>query len=167
MKKLLLVVFITLVFATVGLAAGSVVFVSAEKYPSSFVSEPNLVVLSYTCTSDASAGTLPAKAITVADVGFNYYSQGYYLLDARTINDATNYPTTGVAVTLTDSDGTQFIGSTVGETLTPSTSASGIGYFSASRTPSQRAIVKALTIGAIGSTIGNSKVYTLRIILGK
>jgi hypothetical protein len=164
-KKALITICLVLLLAYNSFAAGSVAFVSVEKFPNT--STPSVIVLSYLCTSDASDGTLPAKAITVADATLNYYSQGYKMVDARTISHASTPPTTAVAVTLADSDGVQFIGSAIGETLTPSTSASGIGYFLVDRPSSQRTVTKLLTIGAIGSTIGNSKVYTLRIILSK
>ncbi len=157
--------FLFLFLTVSAFAAGSVVLASVERFPNS--TSTTQVVLSYTCTSDASDGTLPAKTITSSDIGFNYYSQGFYLIDARAVNPAANYPTASQAITLTDSDGFQLIGSTGGDTLAHSTSASGVGYFSTTRDPSQREVIRALTIGAIGSSVGNSKVYTLRLVLAK
>jgi hypothetical protein len=160
--KILGIVLAILLVASQVFAAGSVVLAKIQKYPTD--SQASMIVLWYTCTSDSSAGTLPAKDITNAEVGMNYYSQGYVLANANTISSASVQPTTGVAVTLADADGVQLIGSSCGDTLTPSTSASGVGYYSSARSASQREVAKLLTIGAIGSSIGNSKVYTLRLV---
>lgn len=160
--KILGLILTILLVASQVFAAGTVALAKVQKFPTD--SNAAMIVLWYTCTSDASAGTLPAKQITAADVGMNYYSQGYVLANAATISSASVQPTTGVAVTLTDADGVQLIGSGCGDTLTPSTSASGIGYYSSSRSASQREVAKILTIGAISSSIGNSKVYTLRLV---
>ena len=162
--SILITLCLLLLLAQSAFAVGTVVFASVEKYPAN---NPTMIIISYTCTSDASAGTLPAKDILVSEVGFNYWQQGFYLLNAKAVNPAANYPTGAQTLSLTDSDGAQLIGSTAGDTLTLSTSASVSAVLSSSRSPAQRGVEKLLTIGAVASSIGNSKVFTYRLILGK
>jgi hypothetical protein len=119
------------------------------------------------CTA-AADGTFTSRDITIANIPakdrYAYYENGYYLLDAWAVNDATTYPGSG-AVTIT-SGGRQLVGTTAGDTLTLSTSASGVAYLSASRGASQRAVTGALNI-AVTDTGSAANIFTLYLVLGK
>lgn len=164
MKKILGII-LGLLLSTQAWAVGTVTLGTVEFYPSR--TTPIMVVIPLTCTTDASAGTLPAFNITSTAVGLNYYTQGFRILDVFTVNDASAPPTTGQAITIVDSTGRHLIGSTVGDTITVGTGESTISYTTMDRASGQRAVIRQLTQSAVSSSMGNSKIFTTYIVLGK
>lgn len=115
----------------------------------------------------ANDGTYTAStAINVGNV--QYWKQDFFLLHAYAINRASGNPDQAGTVTITDAAEQQLVGSTVGDTLTLSTSASGGAYLSASRSAAQRPVTHPLTV-TIGDTQSGAAVTTfdLYILLGK
>jgi hypothetical protein len=109
-------------------------------------------------------GTFTSKTINeaVASAGLPkpYYQMGYFLIAAWAVNPAATYPTSG-AVTITDSTGLVLVGTGAGDTLTLSTSASGLAQLSIDRSGSQRLVTSPLTIaiGSVGSSALSTTIY--------
>ena len=122
----------------------------------------NQVVVKLACTS-AADGTFTAS--TLLDLGaYDYWKQGWYLAHAYAINNASGNPDTAGTVTITDAQGQQLVGSTVGDTLTLSTSASGTAYLSVDRASFQRPVVSKLYV-TIGDTQSGAATSTFTIYL--
>jgi hypothetical protein len=120
------------------------------------------------CTAHTD-GTFTSTVIDNTDMlpardRYEYWQAGYYLLNAWTVNDASTYPSSG-AVTITDSSGQQIIGTSATDTLTLSTSASGVGYFSVTRGAGQRAITNQLTI-SVSDTGSAANIFYLYLVFG-
>lgn len=117
----------------------------------------SVLVLKLACTAHTD-GTFDSRAITIDDINPHTYAMdgpfwhmGYRISNAWAVNPASGYPTVAAVVTVTDATGQQLIGATVGDTLTLSTSASGVAYLLIDRSGSQRLVTSALTV-AIGDT---------------
>jgi hypothetical protein len=123
----------------------------------------NQFILKVACTSHTD-GTFTSYQITQADAKTDYWKRDWYLGDAFVVNGASGQPDTAGAVTITDETGRQLVGTSAGDTLSVSTSASGTGYLSASRGAAQRSIFKKLTIG-IGDTQSGSATSTFTLYL--
>lgn len=107
-------------------------------------------------------GTFTSKQITASEIGFDYWKRGFFLVDAWAVNPASTYPTAG-AVTITDETGRQIVGTSATDTLTLSTSASGVGYLVIERASGQRAVTSKLTIAIsdTGSAANTLDLYLL------
>ena len=160
MKRICLVVAVLVLMAVNAFAASSIVLVPPV-YESQ---DKGQLIIPLLCTAHTD-GTFDNKVLTNAVVGFDYFAKGYYLGHAYAVNSATDDHTSG-AVTITDSTTQQIVGSTVGDTLTLSTTASGVGYLSASRGASQRPVAYPLTI-AVSDTGSTAVVFTLYLVLVK
>jgi hypothetical protein len=90
--------------------------------------------------------------------------KGKRIINAWTVNNFTTYPASG-AVTITDATGQQLIGSTVGDTLTLSTSAAGVAHLVIDRGSGQRTIVANIGI-AVSTVTTNSGRFTLYLLCG-
>ena len=124
------------------------------------------MLIAVNCTSHTD-GTFTAS--TKLDLGSNqYWNKDFSIAHAYVVNNATGQPDTAATVTIADEKGQQLIGSTVGDTLTVSTSASGVGYLSIDRGSKQRSVTSPLyiTIGDTQSGTATST-FTLYILLSK
>lgn len=85
-------------------------------------------IINLVCTAHTD-GTFTSEVISSSDAGHEYWREGYFLVNAFAVNDATTYPGSG-AVTITDETGRQLVGSSSYDavTLTLSTSASGVAF---------------------------------------
>lgn len=116
-------------------------------------------------------GTFDSKTIdeAVASAGLPkaYYHMGYSLIDAWAVNPAATHPTAG-AVTITDSTARPLLGNSGSytDTLTLSTSASGVSGLAVERPSGQRTIISPLTI-AVSDTGAAANTFTLYIVMGK
>jgi len=165
MKKFLAIVLLLVVIA---FAPGQL-FAASAMTPSvvSLSNNGKILLVKVACVAHTD-GTFTSEAISGADTGsvydssgaFNgnsnglsadYWSLGFRISNAWAVNPASGYPTVAAVVTVTDATGQQLIGATVGDTLTLSTSASGVAYLVIDRSGSQRLVTSALTV-AIGDT---------------
>lgn len=119
------------------------------------------------CVSGADGAYTASTALVVGN-GIEYWKSDFFLLHAYAVNRAAGNPDTAGTVTVTDQAGQQLIGSTVGETLTLSTSASGSAYLSAARSATQRPVTHPLylTIGDTQSGAAETT-FDLYLLLGK
>ena len=161
-RTILAILLITLVFTSQVFATSSMVVGTVLNYPSS--DSPSVIVVPITMTAHTD-GTFTAKQLTNAELGRSYSTQGYYLLHAWAVNNGTTYPASG-ALTITDSKSQQIVGTTVGDTLTFSTAASGVGYLISTRGPFQRPIVGLLTLSTTTTTT-NGAITVLYLVFGK
>jgi len=114
-------------------------------------------------------GTFTSKTINeaVASAGLPkpYYQMGYFLIAAWAVNPAATYPTSG-AVTITDSTGLVLVGTGAGDTLTLSTSASGVAQITNNVQAIKRPVVGQLTV-AVTDTGTAANTFTLYLLLGR
>jgi hypothetical protein len=163
MKRIFLVFALVILMAGNAFAAASSVTLVPPVYESA---SKNQLIIPLLCVADSSDGTFVAKTLTAAIVGFNYFTQGYYLGHAWTVNDATTYPSTAATITITDANGQQLTGTTAGDTLTVATTASGIGMLSAARGAAQRPVTSNLII-TISDTGDHAETFMLYLVLIK
>lgn len=123
----------------------------------------NVLTIQCACTAHTD-GTFTSTQITEAHIGFDYWNQGYFLAHAWALNDATTYPGSG-AVTLADESGQLVLGAG-SDTLSLATTASGIGYMTATRSTAQRPVVSKLTI-AVSDTGDAANIFTLYIVFAR
>jgi hypothetical protein len=158
MKKLLIVLAVLLV-ASSAFAARTMSI--DTRYAESV--DRNMVLIKLSCVAHTD-GTFAS-----ADIDDNrpdpYWSKGYKLLDAWVVNDATTYPAAG-AVTIVDTTTRQLVGTTAGDTLTLSTSASGVAYLAIDRGSGQRAVTSKLSISTTTTTT-NGSIFTVYLLLGR
>ena len=119
------------------------------------------------CTA-AADGTFTSRTIdeTIlpARDRYNFWEVGYRLVDAWAVNDGTTYAGSG-AVTIT-SGGRQLVGTAATDTLTLSTSASGVAYLTIARVSGQRELKAAPTI-AVSDTGSAANIFTLHLVFAK
>lgn len=158
MKKLLIVA-VVLLFASQAFSARtmSIDLRNAE------TAGRNMVLIKLSCVAHTD-GTFASADIDDARPD-PYWSGGYRILDAWVVNDATTYPAAG-AVTIVDATTRQLIGTTAGDTLTLSTSASGVAYLSVDRGSGQRAVTSKLSISTTTTTT-NGSIFTVYLLLGR
>lgn len=159
MKKLFCVVILMFVASTS--FAARTMTIDPRSYESI---NREIIIIKLVCTAHTD-GTFAAADIEDARPE-PYWGEGYYLLDVWAVNSATDDHTNASVVTITDATGRQVIGTTAGDTLTLSQSASGIAYASMSRSAAQRAVTSQLTI-AIADTGSTATVQTIYLVLGK
>ena len=123
----------------------------------------NMMVIKAVFTAN-SDGTITTKTFNESNLG-TYYTQGYFLVHAFTINDATTYPASGT-VTISDALGQQLIGSTAGDTLTLSTAASGLALLASTRSAAQRPVSSVLN-AVVTNTGSAANIFTLYLVLSK
>jgi hypothetical protein len=104
--------------------------------PSIVYESPSVVVLKLHCVSHTDGSFTASTAIPLTP--WNYTTGGWKLKHAYATNGASGYPDTSGTVTITDATGQQIIGSTAGDTLTLSTSASATALLVIDRASSQR-----------------------------
>lgn len=112
-------------------------------------------------------GTFDSKTISeaIASAGLPkpYYQMAYRISNITAINPASGYPTVAATVTVTDSvTRKQLVGSTAGDTLTLSTSASGQAQLVIDRGGGQRLVTNPLTV-AISDTGTAANMFDLYI----
>ena len=165
MKKMSLRVFVAFILIVLStgsaLAASSMVVLSVQPIPTS---EAKLLYIKITCSAETD-GTFTNETFDATDFGYNYTRAGYALIDAWAVNGAATYPTSAGTVTLADTSARQLVGATAGDTLTVSTSASGVAQLLVERGSGQRRIVDRMVI-SIGN-IGASKIFTLHMLFQK
>lgn len=137
---------------------------------------PSRIVVAVALTSETD-GTFTSYQITNADIparrlgirqAVEYWDAGYYLLDAWITNGASSYPDTAGAITVTIESGKQLVGTSSGDTLSASTSASGVGQLSAARSAGQRGVTGRLTVASGDTQSGTATtVNTLYLELGR
>lgn len=158
MKKMIvfLVVIGFTALASLAFAAESVSVVSYGQ-----TNQGKMFILKMTAQSGTTGLYTANRVITAAEAGFDYHKAGYFLAHCYAVNHASTYPDTAGTVTVADANGQQIVGSTVGDTLTLSTSASGVGYMSESRSLTQRPVYDLLnvTIADTQSGTATSVVY--------
>lgn len=160
MKKIVFILII-LLFAGNVFAASSMV-ASRDKD----TTNSSVVVIKVVATAHTD-GTFDSKQITAAEFGGSeYWRQGYRLIDAFAVNSVTDDHTNAAVVTITDETGRQLVGTTAGDTLSLSQTASGIAYLSIDRGSGQRAVTSKLTI-AIADTGSTATVQTLYLVFSK
>lgn len=160
MKRIILVVSFILLFSLPCMAAESITCTTAG-------GTNERLLIKCVCVS-AADGTFTASTKVTLPGSTQYWGYGYYLAHAYAINRSSGQPDTAGTVTITDEQGQQLVGSTVGDTLTLSTSASGGAYLSADRASSQRPVTSpiALTIGDTQSGAATST-FDLYLLLKK
>ena len=166
MKRFLLAVLALFLLAGQALAASSMT-VTVD----SISQDGSQMVVKIAATAHTD-GTFDNRTIATTDIvkstlglRAEYYQLGYSLKNAYAVNPASTYPTSG-AVTITDSNGNVLVGTAAGDTLTLSTSASGVALLSIERGSGQRAVTKPLTI-AVSDTGSAANTFTLYLVLGK
>jgi hypothetical protein len=170
MKRILIILAI-LTFSFNAWAASSIVAATGTRGGVIFEApDGSRVVLKLTCTAHTDGTfdnkTLDSSVITAkTKFGTYYYDTGYYIGDVYAVNSATDDHTSG-AVTITDETTRQLMGSSAGDTLTLSTTASGVGYLSVTRGATQRSVNSPLVI-AVSDTGSTAVVFTLYIELVK
>lgn len=107
------------------------------------IDAPNMKVIKVRAVSHTDGSYTELTVLSPDRIG-EYWTQGFYLADVYAVNGTSGYPDTAGTVTITDSSGRQLVGSTAGDTLTLSTSASGVAYLSSARSAAQRAIPSKL-----------------------
>ena len=156
-----------LILLVLALTSGQAAFAASSMIASreSSGSTDDVLLVKVTCiahTDGTFTDTYPnGKQITTAEIGFDYWKRGFFLMDAWAVNPASTYPTAG-AVTITDETGRQIVGTNATDTLTLSTAASGVGYLTIERASGQRAVTSKLTV-AISDT--GSAANTLNLYL--
>lgn len=144
--SILLGLLAVLCFASVSLAASSID--TSLAYDSQ-----NLKVLRLKCVSHTD-GSFTASTL-ISGAAWEYWSGGWVIAHAYAVNGASGNPDTAGTVTITDALGQQLIGSTAGDTLTLSTSASGVALLVIDRASKQRAVTAKL-YATIGDTQSGS-----------
>ena len=113
------------------------------------------------CTASA-GGTFDPITITEAHTGgLPYWNESYRLANAWAKNPGSGYPTSAAVVTITDANSKELVGAIAGDTLTLSTSASGLAQLSIDRSGSQRLVTSALTIAiaSVGASALSTTIY--------
>jgi hypothetical protein len=170
MKRIALVFITMILLVSVNAFAASSIVAATGTRGGVYFEAPDgtMVVLKLTCTAHTD-GTFDNKLLdssvitALTKFGSYYYQSGYYLAHAWVVNDSTDNHASG-AVTVTDATTQQLIGTSAGDTLTLSTSASGIAYLSSARSAAQRAVTSELTV-AISDTGAAATVQTLYLLL--
>ena len=154
------------------IAALAVVLLAAQAFAAGSCGTPTLystsdggrvIELRISCTSDSSDGSVPDVMIT--ESGQIKYG-GFKITDVTTVNPGSSQPTSAGAISIADALGRQLVGTTVGDTISHSTSASGKGYLTIDRGSSQRRVT-APPITVSSGAIGNSKSFVYYIKLEK
>jgi len=167
MKKIFIFpVLMVFFFSTFSIAASSM---TESQY---YLSESKqLMTIKLVCVSDTD-GTFSTKSINPALVSaglpVSYENFGYSIADVIVKNNATGQPDTAGAVTITDATGRQLVGATAGDTLSVSTSASGVAYLSIDRGGGQRAVFGQLIVAIADTQSGvATSTFTMYIVLRK
>lgn len=129
------------------LAVVILIFLSPAAWAASSIStelvyeSENMAVVRLNCISHTDGSFTASTEILPPGGNYYYWSKGFTLGHAFAVNGASGYPDTAGTVTITDGFGNQIIGSTAGDTLTLSTSASGTALLAVERASSQRACI--------------------------